>query len=138
MSHDKKLVLGGVSLTKARPNRFAMQVMNEIRDELELLIIDSGFLVGAPFLWIGLILRYGLVYADMPKYQKINDKHGDLPVTIELDSNDLSGASKPELKILMMKATLLALVDIAKNYNLKAGEFQTLLDELEGGDPPKK
>ncbi|MEO3684712.1 Imm39 family immunity protein [Shewanella vesiculosa] len=130
MSHNRKLVLGGVSLTKARPNRFAMQVMKEIRDELELRIINSGFLVGAPFLWVGLILRYGVVNADKPKYQKVNEKHGDLPVTIELDSGDLSSASKLELKILMTKAILFSLIDIANKYGLKADEFQVMLDEL--------
>ncbi|WMS87511.1 Imm39 family immunity protein [Pleionea litopenaei] len=131
MAHNKKLVLGGVSLTKERPNRFAMQVMKEIRDELELLIINSGFLIGAPFIWIGLILRYGLVSADKPKYQKINKKHGDLPVSIELDTNELSGANKSKLKRIMKKATLVALIDIANKYELKAEEFKKLLDELE-------
>ncbi|MGF1751950.1 Imm39 family immunity protein [Vibrio cionasavignyae] len=131
MAHNKKLVLGGVSLTKERPNRFAMQVMTEIRDELELLIINSGFLIGAPFIWIGLILRYGLVSADKPMYQKINEKHGDLPVSIELDTNELSSATKSELKRIMKKATLVALIDIANKYELKAEEFKKSLIELE-------
>lgn len=127
MSHDRKLVLGGVSLTKARPNRFAMQVMKEIRDEIELLIISSDFLMGAPFQWIGLILRYGLVNADKPRYQKINMKHGDLPVAIELDSNELSSANKDELRFLMTKATLLALIHIGKKYELSSEKFDALL-----------
>ena len=134
MSHNKKLVLGGVSLTKARPNNFSMQVMREIRDELELIIIESNFIEKAPFKWIGLILRYGLINASKPEYKKINVKHGDLPVTIELNSIDLSSANKTELNFLFKKATLLALVDIAGRYSLESDIFEKLLSELTAND----
>lgn len=129
MSHNRKLVLGGVSLTKERPNRFAMDVMNEIRDEFEFIIINTDFLKGAPFSWIGLILRYGLVNAVNPEYQKVNKKYGDLPVSIELDTNEMLGVNKIKLKSIMKKATLISLIDIANNYNLNANEFKKIYKE---------
>ena len=49
MLHNKKLVLGAVSLTTQKPNRFALKVMSEIRAELDVLLKDKGFIANAPF-----------------------------------------------------------------------------------------
>lgn len=130
MAHNRKLVLGGVSLTKERPNNFSISVMSEIRDELELIIIETNFIEKAPFNWIGIIFRYGLVNANKPKYQKINSKHCDLPVTMELDTQDLSKANKFELKKIFRKATLLIMIDVADKFNLESGVFEELLHEI--------
>ena len=129
MLHNKKLVLGAVSLTTQKPNRFALKVMSEIRAELDVLLKDKGFIANAPFSQIGIIFQYGLVNATEPKYQKINIKYGDLPVTIELDASELfkAKATQTELKVIMKNSALIVLKDIAKKYNLRADIFQCFL-----------
>ena len=82
MAHNRKLVLGGASLTLARSNRNDLPVMGELMDEMETVMISTGYLDDAPFQWVGLILRYGLKYEDIPHYQRINKKHGDLPIRL--------------------------------------------------------
>ena len=89
MAHNRKLVLSGISLTMARPNRYDLDVMGEVMDELEEAMIASGYLDNAPFTWVGLLLRHGLKYEEIPHYQRINKKYGDLPLAIELDTHDL-------------------------------------------------
>ena len=56
MAQNKKLVFSDVSLTKARPNKYGMTVMSEIKYELEKLLVASGYLENAPFNRIAKIL----------------------------------------------------------------------------------
>jgi hypothetical protein len=58
--------------------------LNEVRDELESLLDGCGYLVGAPFSWVTISLRYGLIDEQEPHYQGINKKYGDLALAIEL------------------------------------------------------
>lgn len=118
MAHNRKLVLGGAAMTMARANRHDLPVMGEIMDELEPVMISTGYLDNAPFKWVSLILRYGLKNEDEPHYQKINKKHGDLPIAIELDTHELQHASREELKRLFMIATLKSLLHVGSKYSL--------------------
>ncbi len=127
MAHNRHLALGGASLTAARLNRHFMPVMCEVNEELESEIAAIDFLKGAPFKWIGLILRFGLVNEDVPHYQRINKKYGDMPVAIELDTHELRNASRDELKEKFLMATLKTLVDVAKKYNLPGDSFEKML-----------
>jgi hypothetical protein len=127
MAHNRKIVLGGASLTTARCNRYDIPVMGEIMDELEQVMISTGYLEKAPFKWVGLMLRYGLKDEDEPHYQRINKKHGDLPVAIELDTHDLQHASREELKDIFTIATLKVLVHIAQKYGLPGEQFAEML-----------
>jgi hypothetical protein len=130
MAHNRKIVLGGASLTMARVNRHTMDVTGEIMNELEHLMISTNYLDNAPFKWVGLILRFGLKNEDIPHYQRITKKYGDLPVAIELDTHELQHASRGELKELYMIATLKTLVDVGKKYNLPYEKFEEMLAEL--------
>jgi hypothetical protein len=76
MAHNRKFVLGGAGLTMARANRYEIAVMTDVRDELEQIIISTGFLENAPLKWVGLILRHGLKNEGEPHYQRIDKKHG--------------------------------------------------------------
>jgi hypothetical protein len=127
MAHNRKIVLGGAAMTIARNNRQSLPVMGEIMDELEQVIISTGYLDNAPFKWVGLMLRYGLKNENVPHYQRINKKYGDLPVAIELDTHDLQKASHDELKELFLIATLKALVDVGKKYGLQYEKFEEML-----------
>ena len=96
---------------------------SDIREELDVVIKDKNFIVNAPFNWIGIIFQYGLINSTKPKYKKINNKHGDLPVTIELNASELGNATQTELKEIMKNSVLIVLKDIAKKYNLKTDIF---------------
>jgi hypothetical protein len=129
MAHNRKLVLGGTALTMARNNRHGIAVMGEIMDELESVMVSTGYLDNAPFKWVGLILRYGLKNEDEPHYQRINKKYGDLPVAIELDTHELQHASRDELKDIFTIATLKVLVHVAQKYGLPGDRFAEMLKE---------
>ncbi len=129
MSHDRKLVLGGTSLTLARPPRKDLEVGAEIMDEIEQVMLDTNYLDNAPFKWVGIFLRYGLKNEDKPHYQQINKKYGDLPLAIELDTHELIEADREELKRLFLVATLKALIHAGHKYKLPVKRLSDLLDE---------
>jgi hypothetical protein len=130
MSHKRRLALSSVSLTMVRSNRHTISVGTEVRDELENVLISMGFFENAPFKWIGLMLRFGLKNDTEPKYDKIDDADGELPVAIELDTNDLQNATREELKRFFKVATLKALIHIAKQYDLHSENLIELLREI--------
>ena len=130
MAHSRKLVLSGVALTKARvPAKAMAAAANRVRDELEQEVIQSGFLSGAPFQWVGLVIREGLVDEAEPHYEKINAKHGDLPLAIEIDVHRLLGVSEVEMAAVYRKATLVALVHAGQRYQLPVNRLKTLLSK---------
>lgn len=129
MAHNRKLVIGGVALTKARvPAKPMAAAANRVRDELEEEVIRSGYLDGAPFRWVGLIIREGLVDETEPHYEKINAKHGDLPLAIEIDVHRLLGVSEDEMATVYRKATLIALIHAGERYGLPVTRLQSLLE----------
>ena len=132
MAHDRKLVLRGVALTMAKlPPRQMALAMEKVRDDLELEMIQSGYLDGAPFKWVGLMIREGLQDEAAPHYQRISAKHGDLPVAIEIDTHRLVGASAEQSEAVYRKATLMALLDVAEKYGLNDARMRELLVEME-------
>jgi immunity protein 39 of polymorphic toxin system len=128
MAHNRKLVLSGVALTKVRiPAKQNAAAANRVRDELEQEIVESGFLQQAPFKWIGLIIRYGLKDENEPHYDTIDQKHGDLPIAIEIDTRRLLVASEDEMAAVYRKATLTALVHAGEKYQLPVERLRKLL-----------
>ena len=131
MAHNRKLVLSGIALTKARiREKLAGPAMDRVRDELEQEVIQSGYLEGAPFKWVGLIIREGLVDETEPHYEKINAKHGDLPLAIEIDVHRLLGVSEDEMAVVYRKATLIALVHAGERYGLPVERLRSLLEAV--------
>lgn len=132
MAHNRKLVLGGVALTKAKlPPRQTALAMGKARDDREQEMIQSDYFNGAPFKWIGLIIREGLVDEALPHYQKIDQKDGDLPLAIEIDTNRLVGASAEQATNIYRRAALLVLVHAGEKYDLNAERMRALLAEME-------
>ncbi len=128
MAHNRKLALSGVALTKARiPPKQNGAAAIRVRDELEQEIIQSGYLENAPFSWIGLIIRYGLVDETKPHYDKIDPKDGELPLAIEIDVHRLLGVSEDEMAAVYRKATLVALVHAGDKYGLNVTRMKELL-----------
>lgn len=130
MAHNRKIILGGVSLTKARCNRYDLEVMEDVDEELEKILIEKNFFEGMPFSWIGLILRYGLKNEDEPHYQRIDKKDGELPLAIELDTHEIRDASRDELKRLFMIACLKSIIHVAKKYKLPVSKFEVFENKL--------
>ena len=131
MAHNRKLVIGGVALTMAKiPEKQNGAAATRVRDELEKEMIQSGYLENAPFGWVGLLVRYGLVNETEPHYEKINQKHGDLPIAIEVDTHRLLGVSEDEMAAVYRKAALIALIHAGERYGLPVTRLRSLLDGM--------
>lgn len=131
MAHNRKLVLSGISLTKARiPAKTVGAAAVRVRDELEQEIIHSGYLENAPFAWVGLSVREGLVDETEPHYQKIDAKDGELPLAIEIDTHRLLEATEDEMTAVYRKATLIALAHAGEKYGLNTTRVDQLLMQL--------
>ena len=131
MAHNRKLVLSGIALTKARISaKLNGAAANRARDDLEQEIIQSEYLSNAPFTWIGLSIRYGLVDENAPHYDKIDPKDGELPLAIEIDTHRLLDATEDEMVTVYRKATLIALVHAGEKYGLTVDRMKDLLTEI--------
>jgi hypothetical protein len=124
--HKHRLVLGGAALTKSRNNRHNLPAMGIVSEELEKVLVDSGYLHEAPFSWVSVIIRYGLTNEITPHYQSINKKFGDLPLSIEIDSNQLVGASLEHVVHIFKVAVLNALIHAGKKHNRPHAELEAL------------
>jgi len=129
--HNRKLGLNGVALTKQRNNRHDTKALTEVRDELEKVIIDSKYLEDAPFSWITIAVRYGLKNDDKPSYQAVNKKYGDLPLAIEVDIQELIGASLDELKLIFKQAVLKALIHAGEKFERPTDALEKMLESLQ-------
>jgi Immunity protein 39 len=116
--HGRKLGLLGVSLTKARTSKHHIPALGIARDRLEKILVRTGYLDGAPFSWVTIAIRFGLRDAEVPTYQQINAKHGDLPLAIEVDAHRLLGASLDDLTLVFVAAAAKALVHAGLRYGL--------------------
>ena len=130
MAHDRKIVLSGISLTKAKTNPTDMKAAMGIMDEIEDVLISSNFFEKASFSWIGLSIRYGLKYEDAPHYQGISKKYGDISLAIEIDTHDLIKASYEEVKKIFMIATLKSVIHLGQKYNLPVKDLEGLYKEI--------
>jgi len=119
MAHNRKLVLGGVALVKARLKNTG-PAMDRVRDELEGVLIGAGWFPAAPFRWVGLIIRYGLKTESEPHFQRINKTHGDLPIAVEVDTHHLLDIhTDPErLTAFFKRVTIDCLLSVARRYDL--------------------
>jgi hypothetical protein len=131
MAHNRKLVISGVALTKARisPKLNALAA-NRVRDELEREMIDSKFLAKAPFKWIGISIRYGLVDETTPRFENIDDNDGELPLAIEIDVNRLLNASEDAMAAAYRKITLVALIATGAKYSLPVDRLSALFESV--------
>ena len=118
--HERKIVFSGVDLVGASMSH-SYEIYGVIMDEYEKLLISSGYLEHAPFLWIGIMFLYGLKNDKIPKYQRIHKKYGDLSLELELDMRVLLLADANDTDVLrefFEIATLDALIHAGKKYKL--------------------
>ncbi len=126
-THNRRLGLCGVALTEGRMPRFTIEVATQVRDELEKLLIDSGYFQDAPFEWVTVCLRYGVKNETEPRYQPINKRYHDLPLSIEVDSNVLRSSNREEMARTFERAVLRALIHAAIKYDLPAAALEASL-----------
>ena len=124
--HGRLYVPGGVALVKGRlQNGLKMMSQNEI----ELIIKNSQVLLSAPFLWIGMIYRYGIKNDLKVDFGRIDKTYGDLPIAVELNMEILIWADKNNIDLLhdiFMIAALEALIQVCDKYKL---DKHIILDE---------
>ena len=126
--HNRKLGLCAAALTTARIPNFDIEVMTQMQDDLEQLMLDCGYLENAPFEWVTISLRYGLKNEDEPHYEPINNEYGDLPLAIEVDTNELVGCTRQEMREIFEVAALKALIHAAKKFNLPHSTLEARLE----------
>jgi hypothetical protein len=125
MAHNRKLVLGGVALVKARLKNVG-QAMVRVCDELEPALITSGWFPAAPFRAVSLIIRFGLQTESEPHFQRISKKYGDLPIAIEVDTHHLLDIhTEPErLKAFFKRVTIDCLLSVGRRYDLPTEKLE--------------
>jgi hypothetical protein len=131
MSHNRKLVVGGVSLVKERLKR-TEPIMDAVRNEIEQVLQDSNFFSKAPFNWISMIIRYGLKNQTEPSYQPVNKKYKDLPIALEIDVHSLIDADPETMKEIFRRAIAKSLIHVGQKYNLPFTALKNYLGEAEG------
>ena len=134
--HDKRYVSGSVALTGARLPRTTMAMGQKSDNEIEALLISSGFLEHAPFWWIGLMYREGLKNDPVPEIRRINRAIGKLPIAFELDVHLLYRQDDETIYRVYCASALWALVHVGRKYNLPTEALEARLAEF-GGWPPE-
>lgn len=130
--HKRKLAFSGVALTKGRLE-YGWKVMEALQDELEDLMLFSHYLDNAPFLWVGIIFRYGLKHETIPHYRRIDKKDGALDLAKELDMRILLTADETDpalLKEFFEIATLDCLIHAGRKYKLNIEGLLKLRSQL--------
>lgn len=128
--HNRKLGLSGAAMTTARIPRFSIEVGGIVRDDVEAIMVEHGYLENAPFEWVTISLRYGLKNEDVPHYEAINKDYGDLPLAIELDTNELRNCDREEMRLLFTIAALKSLIHAGNKFGLPTKALESRLEEL--------
>lgn len=127
--HNRRLGVGGVSLTKQRPNKNSMRCLKDNQDQVEKILLDSDFYRTAPFYWVTIAIRYGLKNEKQPHYLKICKKYGDLPLAIEIDIQGTRHSSYNEIFYLYRIAMLRALIHAGDKFNCNTEALREALKQ---------
>ena len=125
--HNRRLGLIGVALTLTRNNRETGKALDAVRDEIESVMDECGYLTGAPFSWVTVSVRFGLVDAAAPSYGAVSKRYGDLPLSIEVDTAHLTGADLATLTKIFRRAVVTALIHAGKKYGRPTSPLEALL-----------
>jgi len=117
MDNVRNLVVGGVSLVKCKVRGFGSTVLN-VRNMLEPELQKNGYLIGAPFRTVSLILRFTNCDNPNPEIGEIEVHRSLLPVAVELDAKHLETLNSQELEHRFKLVMIDVLCDIAANFDL--------------------
>ncbi len=112
----REILVGAVGLVKGSL-RHGGKAMSSVCDELEPEFEESGFLNDAPFKTVSIILRYGTKWGQ-PIIGRINNRHSELEVAIELPMSELRSMDESNLAVAVKKASLESLIATAEKYDL--------------------
>lgn len=126
----RELLIGAVGLVKGNV-RDGGRAMVATCDQLEPEIESMGFLADAPFDVISLIIRYGTKWGTEVEIGKINNRHRELEVVIELPMSEIRMMSFDALCETFLVATLRSFSAIGKKYDLPIERWIEILASLE-------
>lgn len=116
-----RLVFGGVDLVGTSMQNDG-KVMRQIKEDNLQFFNSSGYFDNAPFLWIGMTIRYGLKNDRTTDFDgRISKKYGDISLAKELDMRVLTTADEHDVSMLkdfFEIAALDAMIDAGKKYKL--------------------
>ena len=115
-SPNQKLSLYGIPLNKAKFYAGSKQALDDVRNAIERVMVDSRYLEKAPFLWVTIAIQYGLQNGHEPSYQSINKAYGNLLLVIEVDTRELINPSHEELEPILERAVLKALICAGRKF----------------------
>lgn len=119
-------IVGAVALAKGQvKNDFSP--MTRAENLIDIKVKEKNILKGCPFLWIGIIYRYGTKNDLNVDFQRINKKQGDLPISLELNMEILKWADQNNLDLLhdiYMIAALEAVIQVGLKYKLPTTVFE--------------
>lgn len=121
----REILIGAVGLVKGSV-RNGGKAMVAVCDELEPLFEQTSFLNGAPFKVVSLILRYGKQWGE-PELGRINKKHSELEVGIELPMSEIRMMDEARLTELVRKSALESLLVVAQKYDLDSEVWEEKL-----------
>ena len=131
--HDTRFGYICIDLVGIKYQKTWDDALDTLKDELEPLVINSGYLVDAPFSWVSFAIRYGLKYDSAPTYEPISKKYGALPLGFEVDVRNLIDAPYEDVYAILKRVSLIALMHAGEKYNRPVEIFQQMLAELEQG-----
>lgn len=111
------LVVGGVGLKRGRIKN-APKAMVLLAKELNPVLQEEGYLVGAPFALMNVIFRYGSKFDPEPDCESISQSDRELPFAVEVDMDKLANAPVEVVWRAFAEVLLAALIRIAGRYNL--------------------
>jgi len=129
--HSTRFGYMAVSLTQHKLGKSWARILDNLKQEIEPVVINSGYLEGAPFSWIGIAILYGLRYDKVPEYEPIDKTYGDLPMNMEIDVRDIVEASDEDIYYVFKYTSLLALIHAGRKYDRPISVFVDMLEELE-------
>lgn len=120
--HDGKLGLvssAGMG-SSGRPIRHpigSLEAIDLINDEIEQIIVENGFLDGAPFSWVTIAILFEEEAGRKTEFGRINRKYGDLPLTVQLDVDEFSGLERDAITRALRFVVIQALIDAGEKYD---------------------
>ena len=128
LPNTRKLVIGGVALVKVRLKNMGAAMVG-VCDELEVKLTESEFFSQAPFKRVNIIIRYGLKDSFEPVYRRINQAREELPISVEVDTNQFLGADSERVKSIFRRGTIDALLHVARKYELPDTRLQEFREQ---------
>ncbi|USO01589.1 MAG: immunity protein 39 [Alphaproteobacteria bacterium] len=130
---DRVIGFSAVDITPTKIS-FPIPMPGEVMDKL---IRQSAVIPNDKFLWISVVYLFGESSGNVI-FRKIDKKHGDLPISVGLNSAILSFLDKRNpilLQDIFMVAALEALIAVCKKYTLDDRAFVS--ERAKYGDIPE-